>query len=76
MKSLVGGSFGKYRINRMLGKGGMGEVYEAYDTDKGRTVALKVLADQYAQDDTFRTRFLRESRAAGRPARTARHPDP
>ncbi|OBA78146.1 serine/threonine protein kinase [Mycobacterium sp. 1164966.3] len=64
MKSLVGGSFGKYRINRMLGKGGMGEVYEAYDTDKGRTVALKVLADQYAQDDTFRTRFLRESRAA------------
>ena len=64
MKSLVGGSFGKYRINRMLGKGGMGEVYEAYDTDKGRTVALKVLADQYAQDDTFRMRFLRESRAA------------
>jgi serine/threonine protein kinase len=64
VKSLVGGSFGKYRINRMLGKGGMGEVYEAYDTDKGRTVALKVLADQYAQDDTFRTRFLRESRAA------------
>jgi serine/threonine protein kinase len=64
VKSLVGGSFGKYRINRMLGKGGMGEVYEAYDTDKGRTVALKVLADQYAQDDNFRTRFLRESRAA------------
>src|ERR1700742_849216 len=42
----------------------MGEVYEAYDTDKGRTVALKLLTDQYAQDGTFRTRFLRESRAA------------
>ena len=64
MKTLVGGSFGKYQINRMLGKGGMGEVYEAFDTDKGRTVALKVLADQYAQNETFRTRFLRESRAA------------
>jgi serine/threonine-protein kinase len=39
-------------------------VYEAYDTGKGRTVALKVLTDQYAQDETFRARFLRESRAA------------
>src|SRR6201990_1651333 len=42
----------------------MGEVYEAYDTDKGRTLALKLLTDQYAQDETFRARFLRESRAA------------
>jgi serine/threonine protein kinase len=64
VKSLVGGTFGKYEISRLLGKGGMGEVYEAYDTDKGRTVALKVLTDQYAQDETFRSRFLRESRAA------------
>jgi serine/threonine protein kinase len=64
MKSLVGGTFGKYQIRQLLGKGGMGEVYEAYDTDKGRTVALKLLTDQYAQDETFRARFLRESRAA------------
>ena len=64
MKSLVGGTFGKYEINRLLGQGGMGEVYEAYDTDKGRSVALKVLTDRYAHDETFRTRFLRESRAA------------
>jgi serine/threonine kinase PknH len=64
VKSLVGGTFGKYEISRLLGKGGMGEVYEAYDTDKGRTVALKILTDQYAQDETFRSRFLRESRAA------------
>ena len=64
MKSLVGGTFGKYEIRRMLGKGGMGEVYEAFDSDKGRTVALKVLRDQYAKDEIYRARFLRESHAA------------
>lgn len=60
----AGGTFGKYKLNRLLGKGGMGEVYEAHDTDKDRTVALKILTDQYAQDESFRTRFLRESHAA------------
>ncbi len=64
VKSLVGGMFGKYEIRRLLGKGGMGEVYEAYDTDKGRTVALKLLNDQYTDDERFRARFLRESHAA------------
>lgn len=64
MKSLVGGMFGKYKVIRLLGMGGMGKVYEAYDTDKGRTVALKLLNDQYADDQEFRARFLRESRAA------------
>jgi hypothetical protein len=60
----VGTAFGKYSITRLLGKGGMGEVYEAYDTDKGRTVALKILADEYSHDATFRARFQRESHAA------------
>ncbi len=64
MKSLVGGMFGKYKVVRLLGTGGMGKVYEAYDTDKGRTVALKLLNEQYADDEKFRARFLRESRAA------------
>jgi serine/threonine kinase PknH len=62
--SRVGTTFGKYTISRLLGKGGMGEVYEAYDVDKGRTVALKILADEYSHDESFRTRFQRESRAA------------
>ncbi len=60
----VGNSFGKYELKALLGKGGMGEVYEAYDTDKGRNVALKILPDQYAQDERYRARFLRESHAA------------
>jgi serine/threonine protein kinase len=62
--SRVGTTFGKYNITRLIGKGGMGEVYEAYDTDKGRTVALKILADDLSTDVTFRTRFQRESQAA------------
>ncbi len=42
----------------------MGSVYEALDTDKGRAVALKILAEQYSRDERFRQRFKRESRAA------------
>lgn len=57
----VGGTFGKYELTALLGRGGMGEVYAAHDTDKGRTVALKILREQYADDERFRARFLRES---------------
>ncbi|HET6737258.1 serine/threonine-protein kinase [Mycobacterium sp.] len=64
MDSRVGTTFGKYTITRLLGKGGMGEVYEAYDTGKGRTVALKILAHEVSDDAAFRTRFQRESQAA------------
>ncbi|AIY48041.1 serine/threonine protein kinase [Mycolicibacterium fortuitum subsp. fortuitum DSM 46621 = ATCC 6841 = JCM 6387] len=64
MDSRVGTTFGKYSITRLLGQGGMGEVYEAFDADKNRTVALKILADQYSNDAIFRTRFQRESHAA------------
>lgn len=62
--SLVGSKFGKYEIKRLLGGGGMGEVYAAYDATKGRTVALKVLTDRYANDEEFRMRFLRECQVA------------
>jgi serine/threonine-protein kinase len=64
VESRVGTAFGKYKITRLLGKGGMGEVYEAYDTDKNRPVALKILAEEFSNDAKFRKRFQRESHAA------------
>jgi serine/threonine protein kinase len=62
--SRVGTTFGVYELTALLGKGGMGEVYQAYDTVKGRSVAVKILREQFADDEQFRARFLRESSAA------------
>ena len=56
---------GKYDIVDVLGEGAMGVVYRAVDPVLGREVAIKVMNDALARDDDFRTRFLREARAAG-----------
>jgi len=56
--------FGKYKLKALLGQGGMGEVYEAYDTSKDRTVSLKILRPELSDDERFRARFQRESHAA------------
>jgi eukaryotic-like serine/threonine-protein kinase len=54
-------NFGRYRLLRELGNGGMSAVFLAYDPDERRPVALKVLADHLAHDRGFTARFLREA---------------
>ena len=54
--------FGRYELQDLLGRGGMGEVYRALDTVRDRTVALKLLSKHLATDESFKTRFRRESR--------------
>ncbi|HTM86424.1 MAG TPA: bifunctional serine/threonine-protein kinase/transporter substrate-binding domain-containing protein [Mycobacterium sp.] len=56
--------FGHYQLQKLIGRGGMGEVYQAFDTKTDRIVALKVLPPHLAQDGTFQERFRRESHAA------------
>ena len=59
-----GGVIAGYEIVRLIGRGGMGDVYQAFDPRLERPVALKVLAPRLAEDEDFRARLLRESRLA------------
>ncbi|WP_433802969.1 protein kinase domain-containing protein [Actinomycetospora sp. CA-084318] len=63
---MTGDLFGPYRVGARLGKGGMGEVHEAFDTHRERTVALKRLHADDQDDPDVRERFRRESRIAAR----------
>ncbi|MET0474589.1 MAG: serine/threonine-protein kinase [Mycobacterium sp.] len=64
--SRLGTQFGTYQLQELIGMGGMGEVYRAYDTVRERMVALKLLRPDMAADPSYQARFKRESRIAAR----------
>src|SRR5712675_1573158 len=64
--SMVGKCLAHFRIEKLLGKGGMGEVYLATDVTLDRQVALKLLRREVASDPEYRDRFVREARAQAR----------
>jgi serine/threonine protein kinase len=66
----IGSQIGDYSVDDLLGEGGMGKVYTATGPDGGK-VALKLVKDDYARDETFRRRFYREARIA----QTVKHPN-
>jgi serine/threonine protein kinase len=66
IEPMIGTQLLHYKITRKLGAGGMGEVFEAEDLKLGRTVALKFVLEQVAQDEQAIGRFEREAKAVSR----------
>ena len=61
----IGETFGKYKIIRLLGRGGMGAVYEGEDAALRRKVAVKFLPDELVNKPEVIERFMREAQVAG-----------
>ena len=54
---------GRYEIKEIIGVGGMAHVYKAYDNIDNRIVAVKILKEEYLQNEEFTRRFKNESKA-------------
>ena len=70
--SLVGRTLGTYKVQALLGAGGMGEVYQATDSKLGRSVAIKLLPKAFMHDLDRAARFEREARHT-RPVESSEH---
>ncbi len=70
-KDLTGSTLGKYQIMERLGRGGMADVYRAYQPGMDRYVAVKIMHGHLATDPSFITRFKREAQSVG----NLRHPN-
>src|SRR3989337_707224 len=71
MNALIGKTIGKYRITDHLGRGGMAEVYKAYQPNLDRYVAIKLMHAFLADEKEFLARFEREAKVVA----TLRHPN-
>ena len=71
MQDLGGRKLGQYELRERLGRGGMAEVYKAYQASMDRFIAVKVMLGHLVEDDDFVERFRREAQAVGR----LRHPN-
>ena len=67
---MIPDSLGEYTITRLLGRGGMAEVYEGFDADLDRPVAIKVILPEVGGEPGFEERFRREARLVA----SLRHP--
>lgn len=64
MGDIVGSTLkGRYRIDEFVGRGGMAEVYKAYDTRRGYNVAIKVMRDELTEDQEFVSGFQQEAKS-------------
>jgi Tol biopolymer transport system component/tRNA A-37 threonylcarbamoyl transferase component Bud32 len=63
MTDLIGHTIGQYQIIERIGKGGMADVYKAYQPGLDRYVAIKILPEYFLRDETFLARFQREAKA-------------
>jgi serine/threonine-protein kinase len=64
LQTPIGESFAGYRLEQIVGRGGMSVVYRATELAHGRMVAVKVMSPELARDEEFRERFGREARIA------------
>ena len=65
MGRITNRQIGRYEIKEMIGEGAMAEVYRAFDSGINRSLALKVLKEDFCVDEEYLSRFLREAKAAG-----------